>query len=58
MSNIEKIEQSSNSPDSEKNLEKKKAGKCPRCGEPAMEVDWESGKAKCSKCGYEIGFQK
>lgn len=35
-----------------------KNSKCPRCGEPAMEIDWEIGKAKCKKCGHEIFFQK
>jgi ribosomal protein S27AE len=40
-------------------MEKPRQGsKCPRCGEPAMEVDWKTGKAKCGKCGHEIFFQK
>jgi len=45
--------------DAEKQGEKQGQGsKCPRCGEYSMVVDWETGKAKCSKCGYEAFFQK
>jgi ribosomal protein L37E len=38
--------------------EGKKTTKCPRCGEASMEIDFKSGKARCTKCGYEIPFQK
>jgi DNA-directed RNA polymerase subunit RPC12/RpoP len=35
-----------------------KGSKCPRCGHPAMHVDWEKGKAKCENCGHELFFKK
>lgn len=39
-----------------------KAGKgksrCPRCGEPEMEIDVETGQAVCGNCGYRVDFQK
>ena len=38
--------------------ESKGKSKCPRCGEPAMEIDVETGKAVCRKCGYRVDFQK
>ncbi len=35
-----------------------KPTRCPRCGNPSMEIDMAAGKAKCASCGYEIFFKK